>query len=92
MPTVEGRLFDPDKDGAVVLRGGNVTVDTRFGGLDVVQKLRGCRHIPSLPGTRSRASCGASRCGSAPFARLRAMKRAHSRTQDRLDLENLPEE
>ncbi len=40
MPTVEGRPFDPSGDGAVVLRGGNVTADTRFGGLDVVQKLR----------------------------------------------------
>jgi hypothetical protein len=41
LPTVQGRPFDPDEDGAVILRGGNVSADTRFGGLDVVQRLRG---------------------------------------------------
>lgn len=30
MPTVEGRPFDPDKDEAVILRGGNVTAGTRL--------------------------------------------------------------
>jgi hypothetical protein len=68
MPTVEGRPFDPSKDGAVVLPGGNVTADTKFGGLGVVQKLRGCRRIPSLPRTRSRATCWASLYGCAHSA------------------------
>jgi hypothetical protein len=71
LPTVEGRPFDPDQDGAVILRGGNVSADTRFGGLDVVQRLRG---VPACS-----------------LGRLREMKQALSRAQDRADLENLPE-
>lgn len=41
LPTAEGRRFDPSSDAGVVRRGGNVTADTGFGGLDVVQRARG---------------------------------------------------
>ena len=92
MPTVEGRAFDPDKDGAVILRGGNVTADTRFGGLDVVQLLRGVPAYSELAEDAVESNLLGVPVLVCSLARLRAMKRSLRRAQDRVDLENLPEE
>jgi hypothetical protein len=92
LPTAGGRPFSPASDFGVIRRGGNVTAMTRFGGLDVVQRAGG---VPSYSQLAEDA-VGSELLGTpvqvCSLARLRAMKRAHSRTQDRLDLENLPEE
>lgn len=92
MPTVEGRPFDPSKDGAVVLRGGNVTADTRFGGLDVVQKLRGVPAYSELAGDAVESDLLGIPVRVCSLSRLREMKQALSRAQDQVDLENLPED
>lgn len=91
MPTVDGRAFDPGKDGAVILRGGNITADTRFGGVDVVQRLRGVPAYAELDGDAVESDLLGVPVRVCSLQRLREMKRRLSRTQDRLDLENLPE-
>lgn len=91
MPTVEGRPFDSSKDGAIILRGGNVTADTKYGGLDVVQHLRAVPSYAELAQDAIDSNLLGVPVRVCSLARLREMKRALSRTQDRLDLENLPE-
>jgi hypothetical protein len=91
LPTVEGRPFDPDKDGAVILRGGNVTADTRFGGLDVVQRLRGVPAYSELAEDAVESNVLGIPIRVCSLGRLREMKRVQSRAQDQADLENLPE-
>lgn len=92
MPTVEGRPFNPSKDGAVILRGGNVSADTRFGGLDVVQRLRGVPTYSELTRDAVDSDLLGIPVRVCSLSRLREMKRGLSRAQDRVDLENLPEE
>ncbi len=91
LPTVEGRPFDPDKDGTVILRGGNVTADTRFGGLDVVQRLRGVPAYSELAEDAVESNVLGIPVRVCSLGRLREMKRVQSRAQDQADLENLPE-
>jgi hypothetical protein len=91
MPTVEGRPFDPGKDGAVILRGGNVTADTRFGGLDVVQRLRGVPAYSELAQDAVESDLLGIPVRVCSLGRLREMKQTLSRAQDQVDLENLPE-
>lgn len=91
MPTVDGRPFDPDEDGAVILRGGNVTADTRFGGLDIVQRLRGVPDYSVLAQDAVDSDLLGVPVRVCSLARLREMKQALSRAQDQVDLENLPE-
>ena len=91
MPTVEGRPFDLDKDEAVILRGGNVTADTMFGGLDVVQRLRGVPAYSVLAEDAVDSDLLGVPVRVCSLARLREMKQTLSRAQDRIDLENLPE-
>lgn len=92
MPTVEGRPFDPDKDGAVILRGGNVTADTRFGGLDVVQRVHGVPTYTELAQDAVESNLLGIPVWVCSLGRLRAMKQGLRRTQDQVDLENLPED
>ncbi len=92
MPTVEGRPFDPDKDGAVILRGGNVTADTKFGGLDVVQRLRGVPAYSELAQDAVESELLGIPVRVCSLGRLREMKQGLGRTQDQVDLENLPED
>ena len=91
LPTVEGRLFDPERDGAVVLRGGNVSADTRFGALDVVQRLRGVPPYADLAADAVGSDLLGVPVKICSLAHLRSMKQALSRGQDQVDLENLPE-
>jgi hypothetical protein len=91
MPTVQGRPFDPDKDGAVILRSGNVTADTRFGGLDVVQRLPGVPAYSELAEDAVESDLLGVPVSVCSLNRLREMKRRLSRPQDQVDLENLPE-
>lgn len=91
LPTVGDRAFDPETDAKVIRRGGNVTAMTKFGALDVVQRARGVPSYSQL----SVDAVGSELLGIpvriCSLARLREMKGAQNRTQDLLDLENLPE-
>jgi len=91
LPTVKGRRFDPVTDARVVRRGGNVTADTRFGGLDVVQRARGVPAYAQLDQDAIEAELLGVPVRVCSLARLREMKEAQGRTQDKADLENLPE-
>jgi hypothetical protein len=75
----------------MILRGGNVSADTRFGGLDVVQRLRGVPSYSELDGDALESGLLGVPVRVCSLGRLREMKQRLGRTQDRLDLENLPE-
>jgi hypothetical protein len=92
LPTVGERPFNPATDAAVIRRGGNVTAMTRFGELDVVQRARGVPSYAQLDEDAVDSELLGVPVRVCSLARLREMKRAQDRTQDRADLENLPEE
>ncbi len=91
LPTVGGRRFDPANDASVIRRGGNVTATTKFGALDVVQRAQGVPSYSQLVDDAVESDLLGIPVRVCSLARLREMKQAQSRTQDLLDLENLPE-
>lgn len=92
LPTVNDRAFDPSTDGGVIRRGGNVTADTRFGGLDVVQRARGVPGFAQLDEDAVESDLLGVPVRICSLSRLRQMKEAQGREQDRADLANLPED
>lgn len=91
LPTVGGRPFDPATDSGVIRRGGNVTAMTKFGALDVVQRAQGVPSYSQLVVDAIESELLGIPVRVCSLARLREMKQAQGRTQDQLDLENLPE-
>jgi hypothetical protein len=91
LPTVGGRPFDPETDAGVIRRGGNVTATTKFGALDVVQRAQGVPSYAQLSDDAVDSQLFGVPVRICSLARLREMKQAQRRTQDLLDLENLPE-
>jgi hypothetical protein len=91
LPTVEGRQFDLKRDAGVIRRGGNVTADTKFGGLDVLQLADGVPSYSTLSQDAVESDLLGVPVQICSLARLREMKKAQDRAQDRADLENLPE-
>lgn len=92
LPTVGDRPFDPAGDAGVIRRGGNITARTRFGALDVVQRAQGVPSYAQLAEDAVESELLGVPVRVCSLGRLREMKRAQSRTQDLLDLENLPED
>jgi hypothetical protein len=92
LPTVEERPFDAATDAGVIRRGGNVTTMTRFGGLDIVQRARGVPSYSQLIGDAVESELLGIPVMVCSLSKLREMKRAQDREQDRADLANLPEE
>jgi hypothetical protein len=92
LPTVSERPFDPNRDASVIRRGGNVTTMTRFGGLDIVQRARGVPSFTQLVDDAVESHLLGVPVLICSLARLREMKEAQGREQDRADLANLPEE
>jgi hypothetical protein len=91
LPTVGERAFDPADDAGVILRGGNVTAMTRFGELDVVQLARGVPSYTQLAEDAVESELLGVPVKVCSLSRLREMKEAQGREQDRADLANLPE-
>jgi hypothetical protein len=91
LPTVDGRPFDAEGDAGVIRRGGNVTADTRYGGLDVVQLAQGVPTYSILNQDAVDSDVLGVPVKVCSLSRLREMKEAQGRTQDQADLENLPE-
>jgi hypothetical protein len=91
LPTVGDRPFDSAGDAGVIRRGGNVTADTRFGGLDVVQIAQGVPTYSTLIEDAVDSDLLGVPVRVCSLSRLREMKQAQGRTQDRADLENLPD-
>lgn len=92
LPTVGERPFNPEIDFGVIRQGGNVTAMTKFGGLDVVQRAQGVPSYSQLFVDAIESELLGVPVRVCSLQRLREMKRAQDRTQDRLDLENLPED
>ncbi|HEX6781184.1 MAG TPA: hypothetical protein VF125_04040 [Solirubrobacterales bacterium] len=92
LPTVADRPFDPKSDAGVIRRGGNVTAMTRFGALDVVQRARGVPSFTQLIDDAVESDLLGIPVLVCSLARLREMKEAQDREQDRADLANLPKE
>lgn len=91
LPTVGERPFNVATDAAVIRRGGNVTAMTRFGELDVVQRARGVPSYSQLDEDAVDSELLGLPVRVCSLARLREMKKAQDRAQDRADLANLPE-
>jgi hypothetical protein len=91
LPTVKGRRFDSATDGGVIRRGGNVTADTDFGGLDVVQRARGVPSYTQLAEDAVESDLLGIPVRVCSLARLREMKETQGRAEDKADLENLPD-
>jgi hypothetical protein len=91
LPTVGERAFDPESDFGVIRRGGNVTAMTKFGGLDVVQRAQGVPSYSQLAADAVESELLGIPVRVCSLSRLRQMKETQRRTQDQLDLENLPE-
>lgn len=91
LPTVGGRQFNSTGDAAVIRKGGNVTADTKYGGLDVVQRARGVPTYSTLNEDAVDSDVLGVPVKVCSLARLREMKEAQGRTQDQADLENLPD-
>lgn len=91
LPTAEDRRFDRASDAGVIRRGGNVTADTRFGGLDVVQRARGVPSYSQLDADAVETELLDIPVRVCSLARLREMKEAQGRPEDKADLANLPE-
>lgn len=92
LPTVGGRPFQAASDGGVVRRGGNVTANTKFGGLDILQRARGVPGYSQLANDAVETDLLGVPVLVCSLTRLREMKQAQDREQDRADLINLPEE
>lgn len=91
LPTAKERPFSPEGDFGVIRRGGNITAMTMFGGLDVIQRAQGVPSFSQLAEDAVESELLGVPVRVCSLARLREMKRAQDRTQDRLDLENLPD-
>jgi hypothetical protein len=91
LPTAEDRRFDRASDAGVIRRGGNVTADTRFGGLDIVQRARGVPSYSQLDADAVDTELLGIPIRVCSLTRLREMKEAQGRPEDQADLANLPE-
>jgi hypothetical protein len=91
LPTAGNRHFDVSTDARVIRQGGNVTTMTRFGELDVVQLAQGVPSYSQLADDAVDSDLFGIPVRVCSLTRLREMKSAQNRTQDKLDLENLPE-
>lgn len=91
LPTASDRRFDPSQDARIVRRGDNVTAETAFGGLDVIQLAQGVPSYSQLMADAVESDLLGVPVRVCSLARLREMKQAQDRAQDRADLENLPE-
>jgi hypothetical protein len=90
LPTAGGRRFDRSRDAGAVRRGANVTAETRFGGVDVVQIAQGVPGYAVLEDDAVESDLLGVPVRICSLSRLREMKQAQGRAQDRADLENLP--
>lgn len=91
LPTAGDRPFDPVRDGPALRSYHNVTLNTRLGGLDVVQRATGVPSYATLDEEAVDSELLGVPVRICSLRHLRQMKRAIDGAQDRADLENLPE-
>jgi hypothetical protein len=91
LPTAGGRAFEPAGDIAALKRRRNLTLDTRHGGLDIVQQAVGVPAYATLEQNAVAADLLGVGVRVCSLPHLRAMKEARGNAQDKADLERLPE-
>jgi hypothetical protein len=91
LPLAGNRAFDLVQDLARLERRSNMTLDTKHGGLDVIQHAPGVPSFEILNSTAVEADLLGVPVRIVSLENLRAMKAAAGRAQDRADLENLPD-
>jgi hypothetical protein len=90
LPLAGGRQFQPAGDLTHLRRRRNMTLDTRYGPLDVVQQASGTPSFASLDGQAVQSDLLGVPVRVCSLEHLRQMKQARASTQDRADLEHLP--
>lgn len=91
LPLAGGRPFAHAEHGPVLRQGGNLTLDTAEGGLDVVQRAPGLPSFATLDAAAVPTEILGTPIRICSLEHLRAMKRAADRPIDRADLDALPE-
>jgi hypothetical protein len=81
----------PDPDPENLKKVAEITADTSFGGLDVVQRARGVPSYSQLDADAIETELLGIPVRVCSLPRLRAMKEAQGRPEDKADLANLPE-
>jgi hypothetical protein len=90
LPMAEGRPFSSARDSAHLARGRNMTVETRHGPLDIVQRLAGVPSFSELGREAVESDLLGVHVAICSLRHLRRMKEARGGTQDAADLERLP--
>jgi len=91
LPLAGGRPFAHAEHGRVLRQGGNLTLDTVDGGLDIVQRAPGLPSFATLDADAVPTEILGTPIRVCSLEHLRAMKRAADRPIDRADLDALGE-
>jgi hypothetical protein len=91
LPLADDRPFSRAQDLIALKRRANLTLDTRHGGLDVVQRAAGVPSHATLDESAVESDLLGLRVRVCSLSDLRRMKEAQGRPQDLADLANLPE-
>lgn len=89
LPLDGGRRFEPARHLSQLRQGRSMTLDTRHGSLDVVQRLAGVPGYGELAADATEAELLGVPVRVCSLAHLRSMKSARGGTQDLADLEAL---
>jgi hypothetical protein len=90
LPLAGGRRFEIAIDLPRLEKRQNMTLDTRLGGLDIIQHAPGVPSFATLAADAVETDVLGVAVRICSLRHLRAMKTAAGRAQDRADLENLP--
>jgi hypothetical protein len=90
LPLADGQPFEIARDAERLERRENMTVETRYGELDVVQRAAGVPSFPVLDATAEDSDLLGVAVRICSLEHLRQMKRVRASTQDLADLERLP--
>jgi hypothetical protein len=91
LPGAGGAPFDLGHHLGELMKRRNLTVDTRLGGIDVIQKVPGLSSFETLDAEAIETDVLGVPVRICSLAELRRMKEATGRPQDLADLENLPD-
>lgn len=87
-----GRRFDPSTHARALRQGRNATLATKYGGLDIVQRLEGVPSFAELDAEAVDTHLGDVPVRICSLRHLRAMKEVARRPRDLADLADLPTE
>lgn len=90
LPTAGGRSFTPSRDGPSLSQGRSMSLDTRHGPLDLVQRVPGVPGYPELERDAVASDLLGVPVRVCSLEDLRRMKQARGGIQDLADLERLP--